>query len=179
MKKFLIFALMIFALGCAKKYVKAPEEPVSRPEKEAVTEKVQVVKEKITPPPAEEVTTSTTTAAAEKEAPFALKDVLFDYDKYNIRPDAKAALDSIAEWLSKNKGLNVLIEGHCDERGTNEYNLALGEKRANTAKDYLAAKGIASAKMRTMTYGEEKPVCTESGESCWQRNRRAHFAIAE
>ena len=108
-----------------------------------------------------------------------MKDVLFDYDKYNIRPDAKAALDSIAEWLSKNKGLNVLIEGHCDERGTNEYNLALGEKRANTAKDYLAAKGIASARIRTMTYGEEKPVCTESGESCWQRNRRAHFAIAE
>ena len=87
-------------------------------------------------------------------------------------------LDSIAAWLNKDKNINVLIEGHCDERGTNEYNLALGEKRANAAKEYLSARGIAAKRINTISYGEEKPLCTEQNEDCYQKNRRAHF-VAE
>ena len=79
----------------------------------------------------------------------------------------------------KNKNINVLIEGHCDERGTNEYNLALGEKRATAARDYLIARGVASTKIKTLSYGEEKPICTEQNEACYQKNRRAHFVVTK
>lgn len=174
MKKTLIFILMVFAIGCAKKYVKAPEEPVKAEEikAEEVQKEVEVVEEKILPEEPREVV-----LPAVEEPPFEFKDALFDFDKYNIRSDAIAVLDSIASWLNKNKVINVLIEGHCDERGTNEYNLALGEKRAKAAKNYLISKGIAPLRMSTITYGEEKPLCTEQNEDCWQRNRRAHFVV--
>jgi peptidoglycan-associated lipoprotein len=121
-------------------------------------------------------TEDVTTSAIEK-AIFELKDALFDFDRYNIRSDARAVLDSVASWLNKNRDINVLIEGHCDERGTNEYNLALGEKRANATKDYLVSKGIAPSRMNTLSYGEERPACTAQNENCWQKNRRAHFVV--
>jgi peptidoglycan-associated lipoprotein len=108
---------------------------------------------------------------------FGFRDVLFDYDSYRIRQDAKAALDSTAGWLKNNNNINVVIEGHCDERGTNEYNLALGEKRAKTVRDYLASSGITPTRMAISTYGEEKPVCTMQNEVCYQKNRRAHFVV--
>lgn len=176
MKRFLVFVLIIFAAGCAKKYIPQPVTPAEKVPEIAIEkpERIEVVEEKISPPGPEEI------GISELEVEKALsefKDVLFDYDKYTIRPDARVVLDSIADWLNKNKKINVIIEGHCDERGTNEYNLALGEKRANAARDYLVVKGIALARMSTITYGEEKPVCTQSNESCWQRNRRAHFVI--
>lgn len=176
MKRFFVFVLIIFAVGCAKKYIPQPVTPAKTEPEIAIEkpERIEVVEEKIFPPGPEEI------GISESEAEKALsefKDVLFDYDKYTIRPDARIVLDSIADWLNKNKKINVIIEGHCDERGTNEYNLALGEKRANAARDYLIVKGIAPARMSTITYGEEKPVCTQSNESCWQRNRRAHFVI--
>jgi peptidoglycan-associated lipoprotein len=77
--------------------------------------------------------------------------------------------------MNKNKGANITIEGHCDERGTNEYNLALGEKRAKSAMDYLVSLGVSSSRMGMITYGEENPVCVQKNEACWQKNRRAHF----
>ncbi|RJQ56806.1 MAG: peptidoglycan-associated lipoprotein Pal [Nitrospiraceae bacterium] len=116
--------------------------------------------------------------AGKKDA-FEFKDVLFDYDRHNIRQDARAALDPTAEWLKKNKNINVVIEGHCDERGTNEYNLALGEKRAKAVRDYLSSLGVSSGRMSFVTYGEERPLCAGQDEPCRQKNRRAHFIASE
>jgi peptidoglycan-associated lipoprotein len=106
-----------------------------------------------------------------------LGDVYFDFDKSDLRDDARARLARNAEWLRGHPEFEVTIEGHCDERGTNEYNLALGERRAAAAKDYLGSLGVAAARLRTLSYGEERPVCSESNESCWSRNRRAHFVV--
>jgi len=189
MKKVLCIGLMIFIAGCSKPYVTQPEKPLV--EEEVVVEEVQVEEKapavkyegeeevKVAEKERERHVKVALPAEEAAEAPFEFKDALFDFDKYNIRPDARSVLDSIAEWLNKNKSINVLVEGHCVERGTNEYNLALGEKRANAAKNYLAARGVASARMRTVSYGEEKPLCTAHNEDCWQKNRRAHFVIPE
>ena len=106
-----------------------------------------------------------------------LKDAFFEYDKADLREDARAALTADAEWLKKYPTTQVLIEGHCDERGTSEYNMVLGDKRANAAKEYLASLGIDQARIKTVSYGKERPFCTESSESCWQQNRRAHFVF--
>jgi peptidoglycan-associated lipoprotein len=106
-----------------------------------------------------------------------LGDVYFDFDKSDLRDDARARLSKNAEWLRAHPEFEVTIEGHCDERGTNAYNLALGQRRAAAAMDYLGSLGVAGSRMRTISYGEERPVCTESNESCWSRNRRAHFVV--
>jgi peptidoglycan-associated lipoprotein len=110
---------------------------------------------------------------AEEKSIF--EDIHFEFDKYDIRSDAKPVLQSVAEWLMKNKSADLLIEGHCDDRGTNEYNLALGDRRAKAARDYLAALGIPAGRINIISYGEEKLLCTEQTEECWQKNRRAHF----
>lgn len=108
-----------------------------------------------------------------KDSP--LKEIYFDFDKYDLRPDARATLKANAEWLKKNPGVRVEIEGHCDERGTTEYNLGLGARRANAAKDYLVSLGVPAARVSTTSYGEEAPACREHNEECWQRNRRDRF----
>ena len=102
-----------------------------------------------------------------------MADIYFDFDKSDLRPESQAQLAKNADWLKANPTYKATIEGHCDERGTNEYNLALGERRANAAKDYLVSLGVDASRLETISYGEEHPVCTESTESCWQRNRRA------
>ena len=107
----------------------------------------------------------------------ALKDIGFDYDKYEIRPADAKILDATAAWLKTNARNLVLIEGHCDERGTNEYNLALGEQRAKAAMSYLVALGIQAGRISIVSYGEERPICNEQGEACWAKNRRAHFLV--
>lgn len=106
-----------------------------------------------------------------------LQEVYFDFDRYNLRPDARETLRSNADWLRARPSARVEIEGHADERGTNEYNLALGAKRAQAAKDYLVSLGVPSGRLSTISYGEEVPVCREKTEECWQRNRRARFVI--
>ncbi len=106
-----------------------------------------------------------------------LGDIFFDFDRFDLRPEARERLAKNAEFLKKHPELIVLIEGHCDERGTNEYNLALGDKRANAAKDFLVSLGVNPDNLKTISYGEEKPFCKESNEQCWQLNRRAHFKI--
>lgn len=106
-----------------------------------------------------------------------LKEVYFDFDKYDLRADARETLKSNAVWLKANPAAQVQIEGHCDERGTTEYNLALGAKRAQAAKDYLVTLGVAAGRLSTISYGKELPVCTEHNEECWQKNRRAKFVI--
>ncbi|MBF0104757.1 MAG: peptidoglycan-associated lipoprotein Pal [Deltaproteobacteria bacterium] len=105
----------------------------------------------------------------------ALQSVYFDYDKAHIRDDAAVSMQSNAAYLKNNQSVSVTVEGNCDNRGTNEYNLALGQRRAEAARDYLTNLGVASSRMNTVSYGEEKPVCGEGNESCWQRNRRADF----
>jgi peptidoglycan-associated lipoprotein len=107
-----------------------------------------------------------------------LKDVHFAYDSYELDGSARDVLNSNAEWLKENKRAKTEIEGHCDERGTVEYNLALGAKRAAAAKNYLVALGIGRDRMTTISYGEELPLCQEETEACWARNRRAHFVPA-
>jgi peptidoglycan-associated lipoprotein len=103
-------------------------------------------------------------------------DVYFNFDKYNIREDAKPTLRDLASWLSQ-KDAKVIVEGHCDERGTDEYNLGLGDRRSNSTKQYLVASGVSSNKIETISYGEEKPLCTQKSEGCWSKNRRAHFIV--
>lgn len=108
-----------------------------------------------------------------------LKDVFFDFDRYDLSADARGTLRANADWLKSNPAARVEVEGHCDERGTNEYNLALGAKRAQAARDYLATLGIAADRLSTTSYGEEIPVCREHTESCWRQNRRARFVIID
>jgi peptidoglycan-associated lipoprotein len=106
-----------------------------------------------------------------------LNDIHFDFDKYDIRPNDAKVLDANAQWLKSNLNHLVLIEGHCDERGTNEYNLALGERRAKSAMNYLVSQGVQANRITIISYGEERPLCTEKNESCWSKNRRAHFLV--
>ena len=106
-----------------------------------------------------------------------LGDVYFDFDRSDLKEDARARLTRNAEWLRAHPEFEVTIEGHCDERGTNEYNLALGERRASAARDYLVSLGVAGTRVRTLSYGEERPQCSDGAESCWSRNRRAHFVV--
>jgi peptidoglycan-associated lipoprotein len=108
-----------------------------------------------------------------------LNDVYFSFDRYDLEVDARATLKANADWLKRNPAARVEIEGHTDERGTNEYNLALGAKRAQAAKDYLVTLGISTERLSTISYGEEIPVCKESSESCWRQNRRARFVIIQ
>jgi peptidoglycan-associated lipoprotein len=105
----------------------------------------------------------------------ALQSIYFGFDKSNIRPSDARILDASATYLKANSNLLVLIEGHCDERGTSEYNLALGERRAKAALSYLVAQGIDARRFTLISYGEERPVCTEKTEACWARNRYDRF----
>ncbi|MBI5025388.1 MAG: peptidoglycan-associated lipoprotein Pal [Nitrospirae bacterium] len=169
---------MVFILGCAERQpmptsTLTPEQQAAEEARKAeeARAKKEGVGEKLLPPGKEKG------LVAEEASPF--KDIQFEFDRYDIRPDAKPVLDSIASWMSKNKKANILIEGHCDERGTNEYNLALGEKRAKATKDHLISLGVAPNRIATISYGEEKPACNGRNEDCWQRNRRAHTVIAK
>lgn len=116
------------------------------------------------------------------EMAAALADAYFDYDRFGLRPDAQAALDRdaalLGPWFSLFPEAGVIIEGHCDERGSAEYNLALGDLRAQAAKDFLQQRGVPVERMRTISYGREKPQCSSAQESCWQKNRRAHVVVS-
>jgi peptidoglycan-associated lipoprotein len=115
---------------------------------------------------------------AELNAEKPLQDVYFDYDKAILRDEARAALQRNAEWLKRWAGTKIIVEGHCDARGTNEYNLALGDKRAVAVQSYLASLGVAADRIMAVSKGEESPFCTEEVESCLSQNRRGHFNIS-
>ena len=125
-------------------------------------------------PPA--VVVPVTTVSPQQEFQANVQDAFFDYDAYDIRSDAQAALSHDASWLAAHPEIRIVIGGYCDERGSSEYNLALGQNRANAAKNALVTAGVAATRIRTISYGKEKPFCTESTEECWQQNRRAGFA---
>ena len=143
-------------------------------------EKVAPPAETVEPGPAPGPTMEETPISREAEAPSMEKgpgDAFFDYDQYTIREDARGALEMSARWLNGNPKVRVKIEGHADERGTNEYNLALGERRAQAAKRFLASLGVDESRMSAISYGEERPSCSDMTEGCHAKNRRVHFTV--
>ncbi len=128
-------------------------------------------------PPAVAVPTNTMTA--EEEFKANVQDVFFDYDTYDIRSDAQSTLSHDASYLASHPNVKVVIGGYCDERGSDEYNLALGQNRADAAKNALVTAGISADRIRVISYGKEKPFCSESTEACWQQNRRAGFSMEQ
>ena len=126
-------------------------------------------------PPA--VSVPSTTVSAEEDFKAHVQDIFFDYDTYDIRSDAQATLSRDAAYLGSHPDVKIVIGGYCDERGSNEYNLALGQNRADAAKNALVTAGVAASRIRVVSYGKEKPFCTESTEECWQQNRRAGFTL--
>ena len=117
------------------------------------------------------------TASAAEEELFSqtVKDIFFEYDKFDISPDQQAALRGDIDFLKQHANVRFTVEGHCDERGSTEYNLALGDNRANSVKNALVQGGVSADRIKTISYGKEKPFCTQSNEQCWQQNRRGHF----
>jgi peptidoglycan-associated lipoprotein len=126
-------------------------------------------------PPA--VVVPVTTVSPEQEFKANVQDAFFDYDAYDIRSDAQEVLSRDASWLAAHPEIHVVIGGYCDERGSNEYNLALGQNRADAAKNALVTAGVATTRIRVISFGKEKPFCSESTEECWQQNRRAGFTL--
>jgi len=179
MKKYLVLLLALGVLytGCAKRAVTTqPEQPAQETQKAAKAETAKPAQEDMAKIESKDVKTEAQKIeSTPAEKPSALENIYFDYDKYDIRNDEKPALKSAYDRLLKNKSMKMLIEGHCDDRGTNEYNLALGERRAKSARDYLVSLGVAKNRLDIISFGEEKPVCTEQTEDCWQKNRRAKF----
>ncbi len=142
--------------------------------------------EVVAPPPAPDTTMDKTPSILDQDLQGIqdeatrtglLGDVFFDFDKFDLRPDARERLQRNAQFMKEYPTLEFGLEGHCDERGTNEYNLALGERRANAAKDYLVSLGVSASRIGTISYGEEKPACMGHNEACWQANRRGHFVL--
>jgi peptidoglycan-associated lipoprotein len=123
------------------------------------------------------VTVPTNTMSAEEEFKANVQDVFYDYDTADIRSDAQATLAKDATFLVSHPNVKVVIGGYCDERGSDEYNLALGQNRANSAKTALVNAGVAENRIRVISYGKEKPFCTDSNEQCWQLNRRSGFTM--
>jgi len=180
MKKTFILTLAIFLIfgsmiSCRKKVEEAPPPPPQAKEQPKV-EKVEeppVVKEPVLSE--EEIFARKSLEEINAEKPLAM--IHFDYDKFFIRDDAKPVLESNAAWLNKWKTAKLLIEGHCDERGTEEYNLALGEKRAKSTLDYLVSLGVSPDRLKIISYGKSQPLDPASNESAWAKNRRAQFTI--
>ncbi len=159
----LALALIVGAAGCAKKAVQAPPTPPPAPPVETPP----------TPPPAPPVEPQPTPAPPEVTNAD-LKPAFFDFDSYALRDDARKALDTDAQLLRDHSNLSVTIEGHCDERGTAEYNVALGQRRAEAVKRYLADLGVGSP-IRSVSFGKETPLVRGSGEEAWRENRRAEL----
>jgi len=170
----LILSISLLALwGCPKKaeVTTAPEQkeaPAPAPPEEAKPEVAPA------PAPPKEEVKERAPAAVEGPQP-----VYFDFDKSFIRDDAKQVMKANAEWLKAHPKAKIRIEGNCDERGTKEYNQALGQRRAASAKKYLTDMGIAASRISLISYGKEKPICSESSETCWQKSRRDDFAVSE
>jgi peptidoglycan-associated lipoprotein len=181
MKKLVIISLAIilvfsFAVSCKKKPKSVPPPPPQAQEQPKV--------EKVEAPVIQEPTLSEEELFLQKsvdqinlEKPLGM--IYFEYDKSVIRDDARSTLDANASWLKKFRSVKIRIEGHCDERGTEEYNIALGEKRAKSAQDYLLSLGVGSERMKIISYGKSQPINPGHDEGSWQMNRRAQFLVVE
>lgn len=181
MKRISILAfvlLLAVSLGVSCKAKTKPTPPPPQAQEQPVVEQVQeAVPAEAAPLSEEELFLKKTLDEINKER--VLKTIRFDYDKYYIRDDAKLTLEDNAAWLKKFTSAKILIEGHCDERGTEEYNLALGEKRAKSTMDYLLSLGIPAERMRIISYGKSQPLDMAHDETAWANNRRAQFLIIE
>jgi peptidoglycan-associated lipoprotein len=182
MKRFLIFFLstlliLSFSTSCKKKVKEVPPPPPPQAQEQPKVEKVETptIKEPVLTE--EEIFQKKTLEEINQEKPLAM--IFFDYDKYNIREDAVPILEADAQWLKKHPTVKILIEGHCDERGTEEYNLALGERRAKSTMDYLISLGIPAERIRIISYGKSQPLDPGHDEAAWAKNRRAQFLIIE
>jgi len=167
-----IMVCMVGMMGCAKKAVQQGETTGLTDSAKAPAAKAPEAEVKAKAP-AEGVATE---KAASAKVDF--EDIHFDYDKSVLRAKDREILKRHAEWLKKNNSSNVVIEGHCDERGTTEYNLALGERRATEAMNYLVGLGIAKERIKTISYGEERPLDPGHNEAAWAKNRRDHFVVS-
>lgn len=172
---FLAVAVLPLTEGCKKKPPTTTED--ARPPVEAPTTPETTVPPPPAPPPPDAAPDVMSEEIDAMNRKGYLQDAYFDYDASDLRDDARSALSANAEWLKRYPSIQVLISGHCDERGTSAYNLALGDSRANAARSYLESLGVSAGRLRTVSYGKERPFCTESSEDCWQQNRRAHFVI--
>ena len=177
----IVLVLSIGAAACSKK---APEVAPQPPPPPAAAPVAPPAPPPPPPPPAPKPPAPLTeeqifaqTSLDELNAKRVLGDVFFDLDQSSVRDDARGILSKNADYLKRWTSTRINIEGHCDERGTAEYNLGLGERRANAVKDYLVSLGIAADRVTIISKGKEAPVCTEANESCWQQNRRGHFII--
>jgi len=172
---FILSVLMLVSSPACKKKDKDVPAPVAPPA--ATTDNATQLEADTKP----EVTVDTTPDEVEDFDPsrFSLEDVYFDFDKSDLRPDTREALNRYSTVLKANPELKVLIEGHCDERGTDEYNLALGERRAQRVREYLVDTGVPSNRLRTISYGEMRPKASGSNEAAWAQNRRAHFVLSQ
>lgn len=160
--------------GCASETAKKPETSASS---KSPGSSAQTPTGKPAGPSSQSQTGSSLDAHREGKGPASgpLKEIRFEFDSYDLTSEARSILQANAAWLKSNPAANIEIEGHCDERGTTEYNLALGAKRARAAQDYLVSLGIAAARIKTTSYGEELPLCKESSENCYEKNRRDRF----
>jgi peptidoglycan-associated lipoprotein len=167
---FLVFAgASLMMVSCAKKQVMVGQPAVMAPKPAPVAP---------APAPMPSVSGAEEALAAEVRA-FEATSIYFDFDKSEIKPEAKATLDKKAAWLRDHSEYSVQIQGNCDERGTTEYNLALGDRRAKAAMKFLNAMGIAADRISTISYGKERPVCKEHNEACWSKNRRDDFRLSK
>ncbi len=181
MKKILILTLacllvLSFTISCKKKVEQTPPPPPQAKEQP----KVERVEEPPPPQPElteEEIFERKTLEEINAEKPLQM--IHFDFDKFFIRDDAKSTLESNSSWMKKWASVKILIEGHCDEKGTEEYNLALGEKRAKSTFDYLVSLGISADRLKIISYGKSQPIDSGHNEISWERNRRAQFTIIE
>ncbi|UCE82524.1 MAG: peptidoglycan-associated lipoprotein Pal [Deltaproteobacteria bacterium] len=180
----LLAMLLVLGVSCAKKQVTTAEPGMEMTAEEAAAQ--QAAEDEAAAREAERLRREREARyraeAAEMSAEalrqrFEEENVHFDFDKYVLTPQAMMVLDEKAVYLRDNRRVRVLIEGHADERGTNEYNLALGDRRANSAKNYLIKSGVDASRFTTISYGEEQPLCNQRNESCWSKNRRAQFRI--
>lgn len=160
-----VLTILLFASGCAHKKAPAPAPPTSTGGSETVTTPPETTANEVPPTP----------SVTEVDA---LNDIYFDFDSSDIREDQRSTLDGNGTWMLHNTSATVQIEGHCDERGTVEYNLALGERRAQGAKGYLVSFGVPDARLTTISYGEERPADPGHDENAWAKNRRCHFVVA-
>lgn len=182
MKKLLISSLvciLVFGsvISCKKKVVETPPPPPQvkeQPKVEKVEEPPVVTEPELTE---EEIFMAKSLAELNQEVPLEM--IHFDFDKYFIRENAKPVLEKNAGWLKKWTSIKVLIEGHCDERGTEEYNLSLGEKRAKSTYDYLLSLGLSPDRLKIISYGKSQPIDPGHNEVSWQKNRRAQFTLIE
>jgi peptidoglycan-associated lipoprotein len=174
----MVVCVSITVTGCSKKKPAPPATeapaPVERPAEEVTPPRETAPPVDQTPSPLDGELVEANRYAHEQGL---LGNVYFDFDKYDLKAESRDRLAKNAEFMRDNPQFTFTIEGHCDERGTNDYNVALGDRRANSTQDYLTSLGISASRLRLISYGEEQPDCEESSESCWSRNRRAKFVI--